>query len=198
MMQGQKAAGMLEGAADFGDPRDSVSGSPESPAYRTWAGRHPWVAFVLGAPLLFVGSLVLCTLLVICGAAALAGKTVQTNPTLVQAFAWVGLSIAYVSPGMAAFALCWLVHRSGRRRFWALASCALLALLAGCLMVSCQVPQTTPGTGKLVIGFGVGGVWHVSQALVPLLVGCTFLFVCRRDSGPTACAVLSEQPRLAA
>lgn len=169
----------------LGDPKQLAERACAAQAYPTWSGRHPWLAFVAGTPAVFLLSVAGFTLLAI-GVAFLAeGQTVETNPALMQACKWAGWTIAFVPAIVASLLLCRMVSKSGRRRLWALAACSLVALLAGCVMVSCTPPQSEPGTGNLSIGFGIGGIWRIAQAIAPLLIGVIFAVMGRPTDDKT-------------
>ena len=113
------------------------------------------------------------------------GRTVETSPLIMRTVFWASQTIAFVPAIGAALLLCWMVNRSGRRRLWALAACGIVALLASCFSVSCTLPQTEPGTGKLMVCFAASprfwqsDFWHPSQAVAPLIIGVLFAFVGR-------------------
>jgi hypothetical protein len=90
------------------------------------------------------------------------------------AFLWLARGVGYVPAAAAAFLLCWLARRAGCDRRWSFAGCALVAVVAGLLLVVVRAP-VAPGTGSLMIGFGWGGdhKFNVWQALVPLAI-CLF------------------------
>ncbi len=168
-----------ENTIDFserlGDPKQLAEQAAVAKIYPTWSGRHPWLAFVVGTPAIFLLCVAGFLLLAIGMAMLLDGQTVETNPRLVQACGWASLAIAFVPASAASLLLCRMVRASGRRRLWALAACSLIAVLAGCLIVSCTPPQSEPGTGRLTVGFGIGSTWHIGQAIGPLLIGIVFL-----------------------
>ena len=158
-----------------------------SKKYSLWYGRYPWLAFIIGPPLLFLifiaGN---CFIFYLFLSFAAEGRTVETSPLVMQTVLWASRTIAFVPAIGAALLLCWMVNRSGRRRVWALAACGIIALLASCWSVSCTLPQTEPGTGKFMACFAASprfwesDFWYPSQAVVPLIIGALFTF-----SGPT-------------
>ncbi len=185
MNQGTEAKNTINFTERLGDPEQLAEQASLAKVYPTWSGRHPWLAFVAGTPAVFLLSVAGFMLLAI-GVACLAeGRTVETNPTLMQACEWAGWIIAFVPAIVASLLLCRMVSKSGRRRLWALAACSLVALLAGCLMVSCMPPQSVPGTGNLSVGFGVGGAWRIGQAIAPLLIGVIFVVMGRAAKDKT-------------
>ena len=151
-----------------------------------WYGRHPWLAFIFGSPLLFLifiaGN---CFIFYLFLSFAAEGRTVETSPLIMQTVLWASQTIAFVPAIGAALLLCWMVKRSGRRRVWALAACGIIALLASCWSVSCTLPQTEPGTGKFTVCFAASlrfwesDFWYPSQAVAPLIIGLLFAFVDR-------------------
>jgi hypothetical protein len=104
------------------------------------------------------------------------GTTVRDNPAGMTAFVWLARGVAYIPSAAAACWLCWLARRAGCNRRWSLAACALVALIAGLLLVVVRAP-VTPGTGSLTLAFGWGGdhPFNFLQALVPLVVGLFFM-----------------------
>ena len=171
-----------------------------------WYGRHPWLAFIFGSPLLFLifitGN---CFIFYLFLSFAAEGRTVETSPLIMQTVLWASQTIAFVPAIGAALLLCWMVKRSGRRRVWALAACGIIALLASCWSVSCTLPQTEPGTGKFMVCFAASprfwesDFWYPSQAVAPLIIGLLFAFVGRSTpKGPNQNAADAEPMRVAA
>ena len=174
MSQCTEAEQSMDLSEKLGNPKDVAEQAAAALFYRTWAGRHPWVAFLAGPPVLFVLGVTTCTLLMVGLASFFEGQTVETMPALKSLCYWAGWVIAFVPPIAASLLLCRMVYVSGRQRAWALGACAMVALLGGCLMVACIPPQTDPGTGSLSIGFGLGSTWQFDQAIAPLLIGLIF------------------------
>ena len=152
--------------------------------YSHWYGRYPWLAFIVGSPLLFLTfTVVNCFVFYLFLSLVAEGRTVETSPIIMQTVFWASQTIAFVPALGSALLLCWMINRSGRRRLWALAACGIIAVLASCFSVSCTLPQTEPGTGKLMVCFAAGlrfwqsDFWHPSQAVAPLIIGilCTFV-----------------------
>ncbi len=170
-----------------------------------WYGRHPWLAFIFGSPLLFLifiaGN---CFIFYLFLSFAAEGRTVETSPLIMQMVLWASQTIAFVPAIGAALLLCWMVKRSGRRRLWALAACGIIALLASCWSVSCTLPQTEPGTGKFMVCFAASprfwesDFWYPSQAVVPLIIGALFTFSGPSPKGPAPNAADAEPMRVAA
>jgi len=177
-----------------------------SPKYSHWYGRYPWLAFIIGSPLLFLALAVInCFAFYLFLSFAAEGRTVETSPLIMQTVFWASRTIAFVPALGAALLLCWMVNRSGRRRLWALAACGIVALLASCFSVSCTLPQTEPGTGKLMVCFAASqrfwqsDFWHPSQAVAPLIIGVLFTFVGRNTpTDPDQNVADAEPMRLAA
>jgi hypothetical protein len=166
---------------------DGGSVSNECPATKpTWASRHPWLAFVFGAPSLFLICIIVY-MLVLIGVGQLSGRrTMETSPLAVSVFITSAKAIAFVPAIVAAAWLCWRVARSGRKARWAMAGCCLIALLAACLFVDCVAPTAQPNSGKLTLGFGVGSSMRPIQSIGPLLAGVLYVvtFGRRRRSPP--------------
>ena len=170
-----------------------------------WYGRHPWLAFIFGSPLLFLifiaGN---CFIFYLFLSFAAEGRTVETSPLIMQMVLWASQTIAFVPAIGAALLLCWMVKRSGRRRVWALVACGIIALLASCWSVSCTLPQTEPGTGKFMVCFAASprfwesDFWYPSQAVVPLIIGALFTFSGPSPKGPAPNAADAEPMRVAA
>ncbi len=198
MSHGTEAENTVDFSERLGNPEQLAEQAAVTTVYPTWAGRHPWLAFVAATPALFLLSVVGFTLLVIGMALLVEGQTIETNPALKQVCKCAGWAIAFVPAIAAALLLCWRVSASGRRRLWALAACCSVALLAGCLMVSCIPPQSQPGTGNLSIGFGVGGNWQIGQAIAPLLIGAVFMALGRLTKDKTEDDLGSRSMRSAA
>ena len=98
--------------------------------YSHWYGRNPWLAFIIGPPLLFfVLAVINCFAFYLFLSFTAEGRTVETSPLIMQTVFWASRTIAFVPALGAALLLCWMVNRSGRRRLWALAACGIVALL---------------------------------------------------------------------
>ena len=180
--------------------------APDTTAtYAHWYGRHPWLAFIVGPPLLFLTFTALnCFMFLLFLYFAADGRTVETSPLIMQTVFWASQTIAFVPALGSALLLCWMVNRSGRRRVWALAACGIIALLASCWSVSCTLPQTEPGTGKFMVCFAASprfwesDFWYPSQAVVPLIIGALFTFSGPTPKGPAPNVADAEPMRVAA
>ena len=172
---GMEAKNAIDYSQRLGDPAQLAEQAAAAGVYPTWAGRHPWLALLVGAPVLFLLSVCGLVLLAIGMASLVEGRTVATTPGLTQVCWWAGSAIAFVPAVAVSLLLCRMVAASGRRRLWALAACSLVAVLAGGLVVSCTPPQIEPGTGRLAIGVGAGSAWQLAQAIGPLLIGVVFV-----------------------
>ena len=178
----------------------------KSNKYSYWYSRYPWLAFIVGSPLLFLALAVInCFAFYLFLSFTAEGRTVETSPLIMQTVFWASRTIAFVPALGAALLLCWMVNRSGRRRLWALAACGIVALLASCFSVSCTLPQTEPGTGKLMVCFAASprfwqsDFWHPSQAVAPLIIGVLFAFVGRNTpTDPNQNVADAEPMRVAA
>jgi hypothetical protein len=151
-----------------------------------FCGRHPWLAFIVAPAPLMIVVLILYFLPVLLSVSFIEGETTSSSPTMVSAFVWFCRAAAYVPAAIVALVLCHLAVRSGRGWRWFVPACLILSALAGSFSVSCR-PPTTPGTGQLTMGFGIGpGVFHVLQALVPLGIAAAYLLWQRHQrSQPT-------------
>ena len=176
-----------------------------SKKYSHWYGRYPWLAFIIGPPLLFfVLAAINCFAFYLFLSFTAEGRTVETSPLIMGTVFWASQTIAFVPAIGAALLLCWMVNRSHRRRLWALAACGIIAVLASCFSVSCTLPQTEPGTGKLMVCFAASSrfwqsdFWHPSQA-VALIIGILFTFVGRNTpTDPNQNVADAEPMRVAA
>ena len=151
----------------------------------TFAGRHPVWTFVIAPLPAAVVAWVLYFLIAGLGvegfAWALGGAEWGERPEAEwpRLAVWAVHSLLplghYVPPALVVLAWCWLARRSGRRWTWGLASCLLVALVAG-LFVSQLTPKTATGKGSLMLGFGVGGLsWRqAAQFAAPLLVAAYY------------------------
>ena len=174
--------------------------------YSHWYGRYPWLTFIVGSPLLFLTfTVVNCFVFYLFLSFVAEGRTVETSPLIMRTVFWASQTIAFVPAISAALLLCWMVNRSHRRRLWALAACGIIAVLASCFSVSCTLPQTEPGTGKLMVCFAAGlrfwqsDFWHPSQAVAPLIIGILFTFVGRNaPTDPNQNVADAEPMRVAA
>lgn len=188
MSQCMEAESKMDLSERLGTPEQLAEQAAATMTYRTWSGRHPWLAFLAGPPVLFVLGVAACTLLVV-GVASFfdyfRGQTIETMPAMVSLCYWASWTITRVPPIVVSLLLCRMAYVSGRRRRWALLACSVVALLAGGLAVACVPPQTVAGTGVLRIGFGLGGAWFFDQAIVPLMIGLLFTALAAKGDGQT-------------
>ncbi len=185
MNECMEAESKMDLSERLGNPKQLAEQAAATMVYRTWSGRHPWLAFLAGPPILFLLGVTACTLLMIGATSLFEGQTVSTMPALTTVCYWAGWAIAFVPPIAVSLMLCRLVFISGRRRRWALAACSVVGLLAGCLAVACIPPQAVPGTGSLSIGFGIDSTWRIDQAIAPLLIGVLFTALAAKGGGHT-------------
>ena len=94
-----------------------------------------------------------------------------------QAFLWtvrhLHLNSAFVPPLIVVLFWCRLFRRSGRTRRWGLASCLVIALIAG-LYVTRLEPPTVNTKGYLQVGLGLTtspSLGQITQFLLPLTLG---------------------------
>ena len=152
----------------------------------SFVSRHPWLTF-LAAPIpIFLVVVAFHTLAIIGLAMLLEGQTVNSRPMLMQVFAGIGQSLAFVPALIASGLLCYLAQKSDRDWRWQLTACALVAILAGMLNVVCQLP-TQPGNGQFALGFGIGWTaFHLLQFALPLgiaLLSIGYQWLRQRESG---------------
>ena len=155
---------------------------------RTFAGRHPWLTFVV-APFAFVP--VVFAALVI-GAIGLiyALSTVfdwimgDSLPTLTKATeatieAWCVWGFESYVRFVPFVVAAWLFCRWGQRnnmRHWALAACSIVALFAGILVTSSTLSSGDQTRGTWVIGFALHpNLRQFFQLAVPLVVAAWLL-----------------------
>lgn len=149
----------------LGEPTHLALFAAEQYHARSFWGRHPVVTFLL-APLPL---LALCWYAVALGIVG-AGKSVayicehwfgllasNTNPgdhLIAQASMIVAVSwfLIVVPPLFVAWLLCRAAARNALNRRWPIASCSLLAFVAGCLAISYQL-AVQPHEGRFMIGF---------------------------------------------
>jgi hypothetical protein len=170
-----------------------------------FAGRHPWLAFLV-APLPAMVLAWAATMIVAIGlfeaipsvlgdAYETEGKAISEWPAgLVWAVHAFDFSLRFVVPAAVTVLFCWLVRRSGRRARWALVACGLLAVFASGLQTAWEWP-TAGQQGRYTVGFGANLSPHVPepgyllQFAVPLAVGIAFTFFwCRRRPPELTCA----------
>jgi len=150
-----------------------AAGVPNS----TWTGRHPWLAFVFGAPATALGSILLSVFLSALILIPFAqGKTLESAP-------WMGTVLTVLGPlqvilpaTIVCLLLCRAVSRSHRSIGWGLAGCGLIALLCGAANVHWSPAVSVPGTGKLSMGLGFPFTTTWFQTLAPLVIGSVYAF----------------------
>ena len=122
----------MNDSADINESKDSthslqMSEREENPThtctqdtskkYSHWYGRYPWLAFIIGSPLLFLALAVInCFAFYLFLSFVAEGRTVETSPVIMQTVLWASQTIAFVPAFGAALLLCCMVNRSGRRR----------------------------------------------------------------------------------
>ena len=152
-------------------------GSPETLAAQaaqvprsTWVGRHPWLTFVVGAPLI-----TLCLLFTTFLFVPFSGGTASEPDS------WHGLSMLLLGPiqviasaTTASFLMCRGVRKSSRSPWWGVASCGLVALICSTTVIHWLPSPSVTGTGTIQVGLGlpVSNIWH--QTLVPLVIGFVY------------------------
>ena len=152
--------------------------------YPTWSGRHPWIAFIVGPPTLFLTLFILTNIVVGYSLVTLTeGKTVQTTAWLPYACTLASWSGSFLPAIVAVLIVCRLFGSSGRTYRWGAAACCTIALLSFITYCSCSPPQTEPGTGTIIFAlifpflspmsdlFG----WQIVQAIVPIALGFILL-----------------------
>lgn len=163
----------------LGEPTHLALFAAEHYHARSFWGRHPVVTFVL-VPLPL---LVLCWIAIGLGVTGI-GKTIayicehwfglsdaNTNPgdhLIAQAGIMVAVSWFFiVVPSLfVAWLLCRTAARNALKPQWPVASCCLLALVAGCLAISYQL-AVQPHEGRFMLGFSFAEspTWILSSFL---------------------------------
>jgi hypothetical protein len=182
----------------LGTPSELASQAAEVP-HTTWAGRHPWLGFVILAPALtaalVVLSVVVLALMIVPFAA---GKTLQTDPWLSPVMLVLGPLHVIIPALIASILICRSVDRSGRTAWWGIAGCGLIAILCAMTIVRWAAPAVTPGTGSLSVGFGFPfGVFWL-QSLVPISIGLIYAAMRLRRRRPNKNHETSPPVRAAA
>ena len=78
--------------------------------YSHWYGRYPWLAFIIGPPLLFLTFTALnCFVFYLLLSFVAEGRTVETSPLIMRTVFWASQTIAFVPAIGAALLLCWMV-----------------------------------------------------------------------------------------
>ena len=162
---------------------ESRLGSPECIAqvagaeYRraSFAGKHPWLTFVVAPVPVFVLMIAAYVLLLVLGLSVFEDSLPQQSPFVLSLFEGFAIGIAYVPAAGAAALLGVMAIRSDRGWNWLLASCGPVALLASLLTVGWTSP-VGDAEGTLHVGAGLGsGAFHWIQFLVPLAIGSVFV-----------------------
>ena len=84
-----------------------------SKKYSHWYGRYPWLAFIIGPPLLFfVLAVINCFAFYLFLSFTAEGRTVETSPLIMRTVFWASQTIAFVPAIGAALLLCWMVNLS--------------------------------------------------------------------------------------
>lgn len=153
---------------------------------RTFAGRHPIVAFVAGPAFVILGTFVVSVMLVVAscwlidtvtGGRLSANDATNDPPSALEMGVMQMLNVVARFVPFAASA--WLYVRLGKRsgcRGWGVVACGLIAFVAVCF-VSTVNPQTVESKATWCLGIG----WKFSfdqvlQALVPLAFGAGMLW----------------------
>lgn len=173
----------------LGEPTHLALFAAEQYHARSFWGRHPVVTFVL-APL---------PLLVLCWIATGLGVTGAGKTIAYICEHWFGLSDSNTYPGdhliaqagmmvavswlftvvpslVVAWLLCRVAARNALNWRWPIASCSLLAFVAGCFAVSYQL-EVQPHEGRLMIGlsFAQSAEWILTSFLpkfaIALVIG---------------------------
>ena len=157
-------------------------GSPEKLAEQaamvpraTWSGRHPWLAFILGAPAITFGLILVSVLAAVFVLVPFAeGKTLASDPWLGPLMTALGPMQVIVPSIIGCILVCRWVDRSVRSPWWGVVSCGLVAVLCTMTFVHWVPDNATPGTGKMSMYIGPPIVAICYQAIVPLTIGVVF------------------------
>ncbi|MEZ6073917.1 MAG: hypothetical protein R3C10_27460 [Pirellulales bacterium] len=155
---------------------------------RSFAGRHPWLTFVL-AP---IPALVLVWLAVssVCVAA---GRLVPDGQlsfeSMLYAITAVDAFVTLVAPTVVVWWFCRLARRSARGIRWALATTAVIGLVAFLMHTQIDPPVGGPNTGRYMVGLGFGlspwtytfGLQQFAQLFVPVAVAAIMWLRFRAD-----------------
>ncbi len=163
-----------DGVERLGSPEILAAYAARVPQ-RTWSGRHPWLAFVFGAPMLAVGLILLSVLLAIFALLPFAeGKTLATDPWLAPVMSVLGPIQVIVPALLACLLLFRSVGRSVRSPWWGIAGCGLIALLCAMTSIQWAPAVSIPGTGRMSVGFSVPFASTWFQAIAPLIAGTIY------------------------
>ncbi len=159
-------------------------GSPEILAMQaasvrnsTWTGRHPWLAFVFGAPATALGSILLTVFLSALIFIPIAqGKTLESSPWMGTVLTVLGPMQVILPATVVCLLLCRAVSRSHHSTWWGLAGCGLIALLCGAANIHWTPAVSIPGTGQLSMGLGFPFTTTWFQTLAPIVIGSVYAF----------------------
>lgn len=143
---------------------------------QTFAGRHPFVTFVL-APIPVVLAAWATLLLVLLGVIKLyelgfgeAGKTIaEMSPAVVGMALAMYVAEIVVPPAAVALFFAWLAYRGGKGMIWASAATLLVAFAALCFHSGLQFP-IEPGKGSYSVGLGFSPRLLLGPQLLQMLV----------------------------
>jgi hypothetical protein len=151
-------------------------GSPESLAAlagqvprSTWAGRHPWLAFVAGAPAVALGIIVVTFMITPFGEGTSLALGSWFGPLMIA----LGPLQVIASVIIACLMILRMVRRSGRGPCWGVASCGLIAVVCATTVIQWEPSNPSPGTGMIMIGLvPFAATWF--QTLVPVVIGIVY------------------------
>jgi hypothetical protein len=162
---------------------------------RTFTGRHPvWIFLIAPIPAAIVcwalffplASLVLEGMAFVLGSGL--GLIHEPAEEWPQAFIWavrnLHLLSAFIPPAIVILIWHRLFRHSGRTKLWGIASCLLIALIAG-LYVTRLVLPTADTKGNLQVGFGLTTsptLQQVAQFVLPLALGSYLVIRAGRGS----------------
>lgn len=143
---------------------------------RTFAGRHPFVTFVL-APIPAVLAAWATLLFVLLGVVKMyelgfgaTGKTiVDMSPAVVGMALFMYIAEIVVPPAAVALFFSWLAYRGGKRMVWACAATLLVAFAALCFHSGLQFP-IEPGKGAYSVGLGFSPRLLLGPQLLQMLI----------------------------
>ncbi len=178
---GDAAAAESRAAARLGDSQHLADSLVAQYRHQRFAGRHPWLTFLV-APLPLVLATWVALMALVFGLLKLVdvwigpidGNTIdQMHPVLPFAMVLAFVAIVVLPPAVSSAWLSRLAYTTGCGWRWAAAATGLIALAACAFQSQFQFP-IEPGTGSYTVGFGVSPLLTASQCLqmlVPLLVG---------------------------
>jgi hypothetical protein len=149
----------------------------EKVQYSTWLGRHPWLAFLAGPAVLFLGLLSLMTLLSVgCIFPLVRGETILSKTWSQFSTSVLGnlqlLSVIIIE----SILLCYLLHKSHRRLAWWVLSCGVISILYCIANLRYYIYSFEPFNGLFEVGFSVpwnrfSTTWfaqRLPRALIPI------------------------------